>query len=187
MKLKRCYVRLNNIPGAISSKSMASQRRGVNVLWILWKILIKLWVLKSKKKWSTQFIGLQRTLRHRCSSAHRGIIVKYGFSAPELGYRSESKVFPNLLLSRDTWLLWSETHRQHQSTQKLQVRLDLQLWKDFSPQRREVTCHPDSRLNWSSKTQVKTFCIHYYLFFWQIICEINCSTVLVLRHLLSRY
>lgn len=58
--------------------------------------------------------------------AHRGIIVKFcrrldmeqfraktrvknGFSASELGFHSESKVFVNLSLSRDTRLLWSET------------------------------------------------------------------------------
>lgn len=60
------------------------------------------------------------------NQAHRGIIVKFcrrldleqlraktrvknGFSASELGYHSESKVFINLSLSRDTRLLWSET------------------------------------------------------------------------------
>lgn len=58
--------------------------------------------------------------------AHRGIIVKFcrrldmeqlraktrvknGFSASELGYQSESRVFVNLSLSKDTRLLWTDT------------------------------------------------------------------------------
>jgi hypothetical protein len=59
-------------------------------------------------------------------TAHRGIIIKFcrrldmeemrrrsriknGFSAAELGYESESKVFVNLSLTRETRALWQET------------------------------------------------------------------------------
>lgn len=62
----------------------------------------------------------------RNPSAHRGIIVKFcrrlemeqfraktrvknGFAASELGYKTESRVFVNLSLSKDTRILWTET------------------------------------------------------------------------------
>lgn len=62
----------------------------------------------------------------RNPTAHRGIIVKFcrrvemeqfraktrvknGFSASELGYKTESRVFVNLSLSKDTRILWAET------------------------------------------------------------------------------
>lgn len=71
--------------------------------------------------------AVQRLAKNpRNPTAHRGIIVKFcrrhemeqfraktrvknGFSAAELGYKSESKVFVNLSLSKHTRILWTET------------------------------------------------------------------------------